>query len=82
MKTLLEDMSLLVSWPHLWERCVWRVRHPLKRGEKVVADDKTSHCSKKEIVTESDGDVAGYRLVQLENLSSVLSSVHRCEEGQ
>ena len=47
-----------------------------------IADDKTSHCSKKEIVTESDGDVAGYRLVQLENLSSVLSSVHRCEEGQ
>ena len=53
-----------------------------KKMKLDIADDKTSHCSKKEIVTESDEDVAGYRLVQLDNLSSVLSSVHKCEEGQ
>jgi len=43
-----------------------------------ISTDESSSSSFEE--TETEADVSGYRLIDLKNLSSVLSSVHRCEE--
>ena len=58
--------------------------HPLSASRKKMklhaSEDYNSQGFEEETVAELSGD--GYRLVHLKNLSSVLSSVHRCEEGQ
>ena len=42
--------------------------------------DESSDSSKEEIETECNGE--GYRLVDMEALSSSLSCVHKCEGGE
>lgn len=58
--------------------------NPLSASRKKMklhaSEDDNSQGFEEETVAELSGD--GYRLVHLKNLSSVLSSVHRCEEGQ
>ena len=58
--------------------------HPLSASRKKMklhaSEDDNSQGFEEETVAELGRD--GYRLIHLKNLSSVLSSVHRCEKGQ
>ena len=46
----------------------------------AISSDESSSSSAKE--TEAVVDTSGYRMVDLKSWSLVLSSAHKCEEGE
>ena len=51
-----------------------------KKMKLDISSDESSGSSAEE--TKAVVDTSGYRLVDLKNLSSVLSSAHKCEKGE
>lgn len=51
-----------------------------KKMKLHLSTDESSGSSDEE--TKIEVDSSGYRLIDLKNLSSMLSSVHKCEEGK